>query len=93
MLYKGEFEVKSLETLLKDFISKNEWNINKLKCTDVIYYLKENIKHDNMFCKEDLLNESYINDYGDLVLPEGSKLFNEMLCESDIANLLLKDML
>ena len=85
--------MKSLEKLLEDFISKNEWNINKLKGTDVIYYLQENIKHDNMFCKEDLLSESYINDYGDLVLPEDSKLFNEMLCESDIANLLLKDML
>ena len=46
-----------------------------------------------MFCKEDLLSESHINEYGDLVLPEDSKLFNEMLCESDVANLLLKDML
>ena len=85
--------MKSLENLLKDFLSKNEWNINKLKGTDVIYYLQENIKHDNMFSKEDLLSESHINDNGDLVLPEDSKLFNEMLCESDIANLLLKDML
>ena len=85
--------MKSLEKLLEDFISENEWNINKLKGTDVIYYLLENIKHDFMLCKEDLLSESYVNDYGDLVLPDGSKLFNEMLCESDIANLLLKDML
>ena len=85
--------MKSLENLLKDFLSKNEWNINKLKGADVIYYIQENVKHDFMFSKEDLLSESYINDYGDLVLPEDSKLFNEMLCESDIANLLLKDML
>ena len=85
--------MKSLEDLLKDFLSKNEWNINKLKGADVIYYIQENVKHDFMFSKEDLLSESYINDYGDLVLPEDSKLFNEMLCESDIANLLLKDML
>ena len=85
--------MKSLENLLKDFLSKNEWNINKLKGTDVIHYLQENIKHNNMFSKEDLLSESHINDNGDLVLPEDSKLFNEMLCESDIANLLLKDML
>ena len=85
--------MKSLEKLLKDFLSKNEWNINKLKGADVIYYIQENVKHDFMFSKEDLLSESYINDYGDLVLPEDSKLFNEMLCESDIANLLLKDML
>lgn len=85
--------MKSLENLLEDFLSKNEWNINKLKGDDVIYYIQENIKHGNIFCKEDLLKESYINEYGDLVLPEDSKLFNEMLCESDIANLLLKDML
>ena len=85
--------MKSLENLLKDFLSKNEWNINKLKGADVIYYIQENVKHDFMFSKEDLLSESYINDYGDLVLPEDSKLFNEMLCESDIANLLLKDVL
>jgi hypothetical protein len=85
--------MKSLENLLEDFISKNEWNINKLKGTDVIYYLQENIKHGSMFCKEDLIMESYINEYGDLVLPEDSKLFNEMLCESDVARLLLKDML
>ena len=85
--------MKSLEKLLKDFISKNEWNINKLKGVDVIYYIQENVKHDFMFSKEDLLSESYINEYGDLVLPEDSKLFNEMLCESDVANLLLKDML
>ena len=85
--------MKSLENLLKDFLSKNEWNINKLKGADVIYYIQENVKHDFMFSKEDLLSESYINDYGDLVLPEDSKLFNEMLCESDIAILLLKDML
>ena len=85
--------MKSLENLLEDFLSKNEWNINKLKGTDVIYYIQENLKHDFMFSKEDLLSESYINDYGDLVLPDDSKLFNEMLCESDIANLLLKDML
>ena len=85
--------MKSLENLLKDFLSKNEWNINKLKGADVIYYIQENVKHDFMFSKEDLLSESHINDYGDLVLPEDSKLFNEMLCESDIANLLLKDML
>ena len=85
--------MKSLENLLEEFLSKNEWNINKLKGADVIYYIQENVKHDFMFSKEDLLSESYINDYGDLVLPEDSKLFNEMLCESDIANLLLKDML
>ena len=85
--------MKSLEKLLKDFISKNEWNINKLKGVDVVYYIQENVKHDFMFSKEDLLSESYINEYGDLVLPEDSKLFNEMLCESDVANLLLKDML
>ena len=85
--------MKSLENLLEDFLSKNEWNINKLKGTDVIYYIQENLKHDFMFSKEDLLSESYINEYGDLVLPEDSKLFNEMLCESDVANLLLKDML
>ena len=85
--------MKSLEKLLEDFVSKNEWNINKLKGADVIYYIQENLKHDFMFSKEYLLSESYINDYGDLVLPEDSKLFNEMLCESDIANLLLKDML
>ena len=85
--------MKSLENLLEDFISKNKWNINKLKGTDVIYYLQENIKNDSILFKEDLLNESYINEYGDLVLPEDSKLFNEMLCESDVANLLLKDML
>ena len=85
--------MKSLENLLKDFLSKNEWNINKLKGADVIYYIQENVKHDFMFSKEDLLSESYINDYGDLVLPEDSKLFNEMLCESDIAKLLLKDVL
>ena len=85
--------MKSLENLLKDFLSKNEWDINKLKGEDVIYYIQENIKHDFMFSKEDLLSESYINEYGDLVLPEDSKLFNEMLCESDVANLLLKDML
>ena len=85
--------MKSLEKLLEDFVSKNEWNINKLKGTDVIYYIQENIKRDSVFCKEDLLSESYINEYGDLVLPEDSKFFNEMLCESDIANLLLKDML
>ena len=85
--------MKSLENLLKDFLSKNEWNINKLKGADVIYYIQENVKHDFMFSKEDLLSESYINDYGDLVLPEDSKLFNEILCESDVANLLLKDML
>lgn len=85
--------MKSLENLLEDFLSKNEWNINKLKGSDVIYYIQENIKHDGIFCKEDLLSESYINEYGDLVLPEDSKLFNEMLCESDVANLLLKDML
>ena len=84
--------MKSLENLLEDFLSKNEWNINKLKGADVIYYIQENVKHDFMFSKEDLLSESYINDHGDLVLPEDSKLFNEMLCESDIANLLLKDM-
>ena len=85
--------MKSLEKLLEDFVSKNEWNINKLKGADVIYYIQENVKHDFMFSKEDLLSESYINEYGDLVLPEDSKLFNEMLCESDVANLLLKDML
>ena len=85
--------MKSLENLLEDFISKNEWNINKLKGVDVIYYMQENIERDSVFCKEDLLSESYINEYGDLVLPEDSKLFNEMLCESDVANLLLKDML
>ena len=85
--------MKSLEKLLEDFISKNEWNINKLKGVDVVYYIQENIKRDSVFCKEDLLSESYINEYGDLVLPEDSKLFNEMLCESDVANLLLKDML
>ena len=85
--------MKSLENLLEDFLSKNEWNINKLKGSDVIYYIQENIKNDSIFCKEDLLSESYINEYGDLVLPEDSKLFNEMLCESDVANLLLKDML
>ena len=85
--------MKSLDNVLRDFLSKNEWNINKLKGADVIYYIQENVKHDFMFSKEDLLSESYINDYGDLVLPEDSKLFNEMLCESDIANLLLKDML
>ena len=84
--------MKSLEKLLEDFVSKNEWNINKLKGADVIYYIQENVKHDFMFSKEDLLSESYINEYGDLVLPEDSKLFNEMLCESDVANLLLKDM-
>ena len=84
--------MKSLENLLEDFLSKNEWNINKLKGADVIYYIQENVKHDFMLSKEDLLSESYINDHGDLVLPEDSKLFNEMLCESDIANLLLKDM-
>ena len=84
--------MKSLENLLEDFLSKNEWNINKLKGTDVVYCIQENIKHDSIFFKEDLLSESYVNDYGDLVLPEDSKLFNEMLCESDIANLLLKDM-
>ena len=84
--------MKSLEILLEDFLSKNEWNINKLKGADVIYYIQENVKYNSIFCKEDLLSESYINDYGDLVLPEDSKLFNEMLCESDIANLLLKDM-
>ena len=85
--------MKSLENLLEEFLSKNEWNINKLKGRDVIYYIQENIKRDSVFCKEDLLSESYINEYGDLVLPEDSKLFNEMLCESDVANLLLKDML
>ena len=85
--------MRSLEKLLEDFVSKNEWNINKLKGADVIYYIQENVKHDFMFSKEDLLSESYINEYGDLVLPEDSKLFNEMLCESDVANLLLKDML
>ena len=85
--------MKSLEKLLEDFVSKNEWNINKLKGVDVVYYIQENIKRDSVFCKEDLLSESYINEYGDLVLPEDSKLFNEMLCESDVANLLLKDML
>ena len=85
--------MKSLEKLLEDFVSKNEWNINKLKGVDVVYYIQENVKHDFMFSKEDLLSESYINEYGDLVLPEDSKLFNEMLCESDVANLLLKDML
>ena len=85
--------MKSLENLLEDFLSKNEWNINKLKGADVIYYIQENVKHDFMFSKEYLLSESYINEYGDLVLPEYSKLFNEMLCESDVANLLLKDML
>lgn len=85
--------MKSLENLLEDFLSKNEWNINKLKGTDVIYYLQENVKHDFILSKEDLLSESYINEYGDLVLPEDSKLFNEILCEADIANLLLKDML
>ena len=85
--------MKSLENLLDDFISKNEWNINKLKGSDVVYYIQENIKDSNIVFKDDLLNESYINEYGDLVLPEGSKLFSEMLCESDIANLLLKDML
>ena len=85
--------MKSLEKLLEDFLSKNEWNINKLKGTDVIHYLQENVKHDFMFSKEYLLSESHINEYGDLVLPEDSKLFNEMLCESDVANLLLKYML
>ena len=85
--------MKSLEKLLEDFVSKNEWNINKLKGADVIHYLQENIKHDIILFKEDLLSESHINEYGDLVLPEDSKLFNEMLCESDVANLLLKDML
>ena len=85
--------MKSLENLLEDFLSKNEWNINKLKGSDVIYYIQENIKNDSIFFKEDLLSESYINEYGDLVLPEDSKLFNEMLCESDVANLLLKNML
>ena len=48
--------MKSLENLLEDFISKNKWNINKLKGTDVIYYIQENIKHDSIFCKEDLLS-------------------------------------
>ena len=85
--------MKSLENLLEEFLSNNEWNINKLKGADVIYYIQENIERDSVFCKEDLLSESYINEYGDLVLPEDSKLFNEMLCESDVANLLLKDML
>ena len=33
--------MKSLENLLEDFLSKNEWNINKLKGTDVIHYLQE----------------------------------------------------
>ena len=85
--------MKSLEILLEDFLSKNEWNINKLKGADVIYYIQENTKDNIIFCKDDLLSESYINDYGDLVLPENSKLFSELLCESDVANLLLKDML
>ena len=85
--------MKSLEKLLEDFVSKNEWNINKLKGTDVIHYLQENIKHGGIFFKEDLLGESHINEYGDLILPEDSKLFNEMLCESDIAKLHIKDML
>ena len=59
--------MKSLENLLEDFLSKNEWNINKLKGADVIHYIQENIKHDSIFCKEDLLSESYINEYGDFL--------------------------
>lgn len=84
----------TLKTMLQAFFKENEWNINKLKDGDVIYYIEENINTDNVVVldKEQFNNDSHIDDYGQLIINKGSITEDILLNEDDAASILLKSL-
>lgn len=85
----------NLTNMLKTFLSENEWNINKLRGGDVVHYILENISTDDLLLisKESSQQDLYINEYGDLVVIEGTTTYDTLLEDgSDVALLLLKDL-
>lgn len=86
--------MSDLKTMLQAFFKENEWNINKLKGGDVIYYIEENINTDNVVVldKEQFNNDSHIDDYGQLIINKGSITEDILLNEDDVASLLLKSL-
>lgn len=86
--------MSDLKTMLQAFFKENEWNINKLKGGDVIYYIEENINTDNVVVldKEQFNNDSHIDDYGQLIINKGSITEDILLNEDDVASILLKSL-